>query len=91
MTPDEAKQILITNRPDRPKSTERRQLQKAIDIILEALEERRISQWVFKLHGAERDYYTCIKCGYTMGNDTPKFCPGCGAYMGIWETTQQEV
>jgi hypothetical protein len=38
MTIEEAKKILLENRPDRPKSTERRQLQVAIDIILKELE-----------------------------------------------------
>lgn len=35
MTNEEAKIILKFHRPDRPRSTDRRQLQKAIDVILE--------------------------------------------------------
>lgn len=49
MTIEQARRILMENRPDRPRSTERRQLQVAIDTILqdqkdaiaEALEELR--------------------------------------------------
>ena len=39
MTIEEARKILLENRPDRPRSTERRQLQKAIDVILESQQE----------------------------------------------------
>lgn len=38
MTLEEAKTILIENRPDRPHGTERRRLQAAIDVIIEYLE-----------------------------------------------------
>ena len=44
MTIEEAKQILMEHRPDRPRSTDRRQLQKAIDVILEAVEAYEI--WI---------------------------------------------
>ena len=84
MTPEEAKQVLILNRPDRPKSTERRQLQKAIDVIIEAMQERALGQWSPRLHASENEIYICSNCHNEYGDD-PKFCPFCGAYMGVWE------
>lgn len=84
MTPDEAKQILILNRPDRPKSTDRRQLQKAIDIIVEAMSERQFGNWVSGLPDMEPDHYICSNCEQDL-TYTPKFCPNCGSYMGVWE------
>ena len=52
MTIEQARKILLENRPDRARSTERRQLQQAIDVILdgqteavsEALREMRIER-----------------------------------------------
>lgn len=81
MTPDEAKQILLANRPDRPKSTDRRQLQKAIDIILRALDERTLGTWVDS--SDTENAITCSRCG-TVTQDKTKFCSCCGAYMGEW-------
>lgn len=79
MTPEDAIQILIQNRPDRPKSTDRRQLQKAIDIIIEAMRERTIGTWVEDPAGT----ITCSRCGVVPPERT-KFCSCCGAYMGEW-------
>ena len=52
MTIEQARKILLVNRPDRPRSTEKRQLQMAIDTILkdqkevisEAIREMRIER-----------------------------------------------
>lgn len=84
MTPEEAKEILIKNRPDRPKATERRQLQKAIDVIIEALKDRSIGKWIPRLHASENEIYICSNCKQEVGYD-PRYCPHCGAYMGEWE------
>lgn len=81
MTPETALQILIQNRPDRPKSTDRRQLQKAVDVIIEAMRERTIGTW------SERDpdgSVVCSRCGVPSPDHT-KYCAYCGAYMGAWE------
>ena len=40
MTDNEAKKILLENRPDRPRNTSGRRLQVAIDIAIKALQER---------------------------------------------------
>lgn len=84
MTVDEARQILIKNRPDRPKSTERRQLQKAVDVILEALEERQFGQWASHPQDNGHDVFICSNCNGECGF-IRKFCPNCGAYMGTLE------
>lgn len=81
MNPEEAKEILIANRPDRPKSTDRRRLQKAVDVIIEALDERKVGQWIPRLHASENDIFICSSCKEELGWD-PKYCPRCGAYMG---------
>lgn len=40
MTDNEAKKILLENRPDRPRNTSGRRLQVAIDVAIKALQER---------------------------------------------------
>lgn len=40
MTLKEAKQILTEQRPDRPRSTENRLLQAAIDVAIEAIDDK---------------------------------------------------
>ena len=37
MTAEEAKQILLENRPNRPRKTEQRKLQKAIDVAVDVI------------------------------------------------------
>lgn len=84
MTIEQARQILIENRPDRPKSTERRQLQKATDIILEALQYRPLGKWTI----CDSEYMQCSYCDhltkYSNADDIKLFhyCYNCGAYMG---------
>lgn len=74
MTNEEARWILKFHRPDRPRSTDRRQLQKAIDVILE--DQRPTSYWVDDEHGT-----ICHHCG-SLSHRWSKFCPDCGAQMG---------
>lgn len=40
MSIEEAKQILLQNRPERPRAANRRRLLKAIDIIIEELDRK---------------------------------------------------
>lgn len=40
MSIEEAKEILLRNRPERPRSTNRRRLLQAIDIIIEELDRK---------------------------------------------------
>ena len=57
--------------------------------FLDALEAEKIHRQLFQKaisdHENNNDipmsnYYTCTSCGYTFKiNDTPKFCPVCGA------------
>jgi hypothetical protein len=84
MTIDQAQQILIANRPDRPKSTDRRKLQKAVDIILEALDNRHLARWEI----CDSEYLKCSYCHkltkYSNEDEIKEFhyCYNCGAYMG---------
>ena len=84
MTIDQAQQILIANRPDRPKSTDRRKLQKAVDVILEALDNRHLAKWII----CDSGYMKCSYCNhptkYSSNDDIKTFhyCYNCGAYMG---------
>ena len=50
MTNEQARKILLENRPDRPRSTRRRQLQQAIDVILEDQKEA-ISEAIREMRG----------------------------------------
>ena len=84
---EEAKTILINNRPDRPQSTSRRKFQRAVDTILEALEDREIAGWVVD---AESGNLMCSIC-HTSLVDSPqcsKFCRWCGAYIGVTENDE---
>ena len=84
MTVEQAKQILVENRPDRPKSTERRQLQKATDIILEALQYRPLGRWELCDNSSLRCSYCNSLTKYSNADDIKTFhyCYNCGAYMG---------
>ena len=87
MTVEEAKQILISNRPNRPKSTDRRKLLRAVDLILDALEERNSGEWVAV---EDTNLFKCSHCGISEVERKSKFCPDCGAYMGIWDEVADE-
>lgn len=71
MTDEEARWILKFHRPDRPRSTDRRQLQKAIDVILDE------GEWIANPLGD----YVCNKCSWVVGKFERNFCPNCGKKM----------
>ena len=92
MTNEEAKIILKFHRPDRPRNTDRRQLQKAIDVILE---EQITKGKNLNDEYDDVDQFICSKCGIELQNwnryetdeDTGEkycydyrfnFCPNCG-------------
>ena len=87
MTPEEARQILIANRPDRPQATERRQFQKAVDVILTLIEDRNFGEWEVE---DGNPLVKCSKCGGEDINSAFKYCHYCGAYMGIWEFNDED-
>ena len=89
MTLEEAKELLIANRPDRPKSSDRRRLQKAVDVILEALYDRTSGEWTPVSHDGKDDTFVCSNCLREADLKT-RFCPRCGAYMGILDTLEDE-
>lgn len=80
MTNEEARWILKFHRPDRPRSTDRRQLQKAIDVILE--DQRPQGEWI---DHSEDGYIECPICNCLTNCDDNidelHYCWNCGAKM----------
>ena len=76
MTNEEARWILKYHRPDRPRSTDRKQLQKAIDVILE--DQRPKGMMINK---APYGWGYCSECGKVL-EPQDKFCWYCGTQMG---------
>lgn len=72
MTNEEARWILKFHRPDRPRSTEMKQLQKAIDVILDE------GEWL----DSNEDWFDhiCSSCGLKT-RFVWNYCPECGKKM----------
>ena len=63
---------------DFSQNNELKNMHEAIDMAIEALEERKHGEWI------ENDFgWRCSICGNTsvMWQRTYNFCPNCGAYM----------
>lgn len=78
MTPEEARIILKFHRPDRPRNTERRQLQQAIDVILgeETTEGDCISREALKEEHSRECIHNCYYCKHYKWN-TKTACGYC--------------
>ena len=75
MTNEEARWILKFHRPDRPRSADRRQLQKAIDVFLEE------GEWIPCTDYDGFTYWRCPSCGMFNDFERFKYCPDCGKKM----------
>lgn len=91
MTTEEAKNILLSYRPDRPRKTEDRRLQKAIDTVLNSLETymKAFNSSDITVGGLsdKTKYSGCFKCS-AHNHCVDAFQPHsvyCGGYEGKLE------
>lgn len=83
MTREEAIKILKTERYCQEDTPILKQVRKAYDMAIEALEAYRLKgAWIKVIDhdGILMEYYVCDKCGM-LTTDCSNFCPNCGAKM----------